>query len=197
MNALLTVTLLGLSAEGLVMCPFFAFGLSLADRHAALRFLSGRIVGLILFGAVMAAIGRFITIPEALVNIVFGVTLVGLGIYRIIKSRPQLEFLTKTKARGPLGLGCGNSVSRKIGFGLGVYRGLLNPGRKYAYLAPLVMRVGVMKSLALSCAFGLSSSVYLVVGFLSAGALETLVPHKRAIGLGLFYGYKGTHGLPA
>jgi hypothetical protein len=47
---------------------------------------------------------------------------------------------------------------------------------------------------------GSASSVYLVLGFLSAKALVTLTPHKRAVGLcgggvlivlGLIYGWRG------
>jgi|GEM_PF-1086788 sulfite exporter TauE/SafE len=204
MNEILTVSLLGLSAEGLVICPFFAFGLSLSDRAAALRFLSGRITGLILFGAAITLFGRLLPIKESFVNIFFGATLLALGIFRIIKSRQQLEFLSDKKSNGPLGLGCKSDVSGKIGFGLGLYRGFLNPGRKYAYLAPLLLSAGLFKGLAISFAFGVSSSVYLALGFLSAKALETLTPHKRAIGLcgggvliimGLIYGWRGFQGL--
>ena len=200
MNSILTVTLLGLSAEGLVICPFFAFGRTMTDRHAALRFLSGRIVGLVLFGAVVTMLGRFLPVNGSFVNLFFGVSLLVLGIYRIIKSRQSMEFLTKTNSRGPLGLGCKSNVSGNIGFGLGLYRGFLNPGRKYAYLAPLLLSVGMFKGLAISFAFGVSSSVYLALGFLSAHALKALMPHKRAIGLcgggvlvvmGIIYGLRG------
>ena len=204
MKEILTVTLLGLSAEGLVICPFFAFGLSLADRYAALRFLSGRIAGLILFCAVITLLGRFIPVRESYVNVFFGISLLVLGIYRLYKSHERLEILTRSSAGGPLGLGCKKSVVKNIGFGLGLFRGFLNPGRKYAYLAPLLLGVGLFKGLAISFAFGVSSSVYLALGFLSAAGLERLTPHKRIIGycggvilvvMGAVYGWRGMQGL--
>jgi len=199
-NAIITAGLLGLSVDGLVLCPFFAFGLSLSDRYAALRFLWGRIFGLVLFGIAVTQLGRVLPIRESFVNIAFGAVLFALGVQRIISSRSRLKFLTKRRPGGPLGLGCGKSGSRKIGFGLGLLRGFLNPGRKYIYLAPLLLSVGLLKGVALSFAFSVTSSTYLIIGFLSAGLLEKLTPHKRLIGLsggmvlsllGIIYSFRG------
>ncbi len=182
MHELLTVSLLGLSVDGLLICPFFAFGLGLSDRRAAFRFLSGRIIGLVLFGVLVNLLGHQIPINDIIVNILFGAALLVLGGYRLVKSRPQLEFVTTKDSKGPFGLGCGkNRNLDRVGFGLGLFRGLLNPGRKYVYLVPLLLTVGLFKGIALSFAFAVTSSVYLIIGFMSAGLIEKLKPHKYFI----------------
>lgn len=199
MQELITVMLLGLSAEGLVICPFFAFGLCLSDRYTAWFFLYGRILGLILFGTVVSILGNIFKISELYTNIGFGVLLFAMGIHHIFRSRSRILFLKK-KFNWPFGFGCKNRDFIKFGFGLGVFRGFINPGRKYVYLLPLLLGVGVVKGLALSFVFALSSSVYLIIGIISAKFIEKLVPYKRLIDaasgiilviIGAFYAFRG------
>lgn len=184
MDTLLTVMLLGLSVEGLVLCPFFAFGLSLADRLAGMRFLLGRLLGLVCFGVVVCLLGKAMHLDERLMNLVFGVTIIALGLYRALVWEDGALWwkIRAFKVRLGVKSRCGGKASQpKAGFGLGLFRGLFNPGRKYLYLAPFLLDLGVFKGLAVSFVYGLSSSVYLVVGFVSAGVINKMVHHKQRL----------------
>jgi hypothetical protein len=183
-DTLLTVLILGLSVEGLVLCPFLAFGLSLADRLAGVRFLLGRLLGLVCFGVAVCLLGKEVHIDERLMNLVFGVTIILLGLYRAIVWEEGVLWwkIREYKVRLGIKSRCGGSGSQsRAGFGLGLFRGLFNPGRKNLYLAPFLLDLGVFKGLAISFVYGLSSSVYLIVGFVSAGFINKMVRHKQGI----------------
>jgi cytochrome c biogenesis protein CcdA len=176
--------ILGLSVEGLVLCPFFAFGLSLADRLAGVRFLLGRLLGLVCFGVVVCLLGKAAHIDERIMNLVFGVTIILMGLYRalVIEEGSLWWKLRAYKVRLGIKSRCnGNGGNLKAGFGLGLFRGLCNPGRKYLYLAPFLLDLGVFKGLAISFVYGLSSSVYLIIGFISAGFINKMVRHKQQL----------------
>jgi cytochrome c biogenesis protein CcdA len=183
-DTLLTVFILGLSVEGVVLCPFFAFGLSLSDRLAGLRFLLGRLTGLVCFGVLISMLGKTVHIDERLMNLIFGLSIIILGLYRSINLdgtdlgwklrvlKVRLGFKSRCSGKGKQG---------KAGFGLGLFRGLCNPGRKYLYLAPFLLDLGVFKGLAVSFVYGVSSSVYLLLGFISAGFVNRLAPHRQQL----------------
>jgi len=181
-DTLLTVCILGLSVEGVVLCPFFAFGLSLSDRLAGLRFLLGRLIGLVCFGVVVSLLGKAVHIDERVVNLIFGFSIIALGLYQSINLEgTDLGWkLRLLKVRLGFKSRCsGKGKQLKAGFGLGLFRGLCNPGRKYLYLAPFLLDLGVFKGLAVSFVYGVSSSVYLLLGFISAGFVNRLVTHKQ------------------
>lgn len=67
-HVFLTILLLGLSVEGLVLCPFVTFGLTLSDRWMGLRFLLGRITGIVLFGALVSLLGARLRIDVGVVQ---------------------------------------------------------------------------------------------------------------------------------
>jgi len=219
MDSFITVLLLGLSVEGLVICPFFAFGMSLSERATGINFLCGRLLGIVIFGMVVSVLGNWIPIDKGVTNLVFGVFIMALGIYRLSRvigdDSGPVEAVSGSvytgsptcRGGGEQGSGRGGGlcrgrgrVDKKVGFSLGLYRGFLNPGRKYLYLAPLLIGVGVVKGTAISFVYGLSSSVYLVIGFLSAGVINRLLPRKRLIAaaggivlitVGFLYAWKG------
>jgi len=185
-DTLLTVMILGLSVEGLVLCPFFAFGLSLSDRLAGVRFLLGRLLGLVCFGILVCLLGKAAHIDERIMNLVFGVTIIVMGLYRavVVEEGTLWWKIRECKVRLGIRSRCGgNSQQSKAGFGLGLFRGLCNPGRKYLYLAPFLLDIGVFKGLAISFVYGVSSSVYLIVGFVSAGFINKMVRHKQRLGV--------------
>lgn len=205
MDTLVTVIVLGLSVEGLVLCPLFAFGLSLTDRLAGLRFLLGRLVGLILFGCIVSLLGKAVHIDERIINFALGLTIMALGIYRAaIPEGSDLDWkLREIKVRFGFMSRCrGKGRAGKAGFGLGLIRALCNPGRKYLYLAPLLLDLGVIKGLAVSFVYGVSSSVYLLLGIVSAAFVDRLMPHKLVLSrvggtvlvvVGGYYVWKGGH----
>ncbi|MFA5430060.1 MAG: hypothetical protein WC329_02755 [Candidatus Omnitrophota bacterium] len=167
MERIFTALVLGLSAEGLFMCPFLAFGLTLSDRYAGLRFLLGRLAGLVIFGLIVGLLGRSLRIDKRIVNLLFGSIVILLGVY---------SFLTAKEHGGHKSV-----IHGRAGFGIGLFRGMLNPGRKYIYLVPLILGTKLFQGMLVSLAYALSSSVYLSLGFVSAGLLERVAPHRRFI----------------
>lgn len=185
MNTLTTVALLGLSADGLVICPFLAFGLSLSDKLAGVRFLLGRLGGLVCFGILVSLAGRAVHIDERVMNLLFGLSILVLGVWRAASLDDTRLGRQVEAARARCGIASCRSKGKelKAGFGLGLFRGLCNPGRKYLYLAPFLLELGVFKGLAVSFVYGLSSSVYLVLGFVSAGFIGRMSPHRQRLGM--------------
>jgi len=185
MNNLVTVFLLGLSVDGLVICPLFAFGLTMTDKLEGLRFLCGRMIGLILFSIVICFVGRLVHIPSSYINLAFGVMIITLGIIRVVQNRKNSLYSMRPRKQDGA-FGCRKSAinnGRSVGFLFGLFRGFANPGRKFVYLAPLIVGVDWVQSVATAFVFGISSSVYLLLGFFAAGLIEKLSPHKRQIGL--------------
>lgn len=183
LEKIFTALFLGLSAERLLVCPFLALSFSLSDRWAGLKFILGRLIGLSLLGAVISAIGLPFQIPPRFIDGLFGGFLLVTGIGIFFKSEHK-------NAEKKMSL---------AGFWLGLFRGLLNPGRKIAYLLPLLWGVSLPEGLAISLAYGLSSSLYLLLGFFSAELLHKLAAHRRKIrligagiivALGLYYLFK-------
>jgi len=186
MDILLTVMILGLSVEGLVLCPVFAFGLSLSDRLSGLRFLLGRLIGLICFGVIVSLLGRAVHIDERIMNLIFGISIIALGLYRSVNLDGTGLKCRIRKFQRSLGIKSSCSGMRKpdkAGFGLGLFRGLCNPGRKYLYLAPFLLDLGVFKGLAVSFVYAVSSSVYLIIGFISAEFITRLLPYRQKLSL--------------
>lgn len=184
MDTLLTVMILGLSVEGIVLCPVFAFGLSLSDRLAGLKFLLGRVMGLVCFGVVVSLLGKAVHIDERIMNLIFGISIIALGLYRSVNiDGTDLGWRIREIQRrlGIKGRCRGKKKLDKAGFGLGLFRGLCNPGRKYIYLAPFLLEMGVFKGVAISFVYALSSSVYLLFGFMSAEFINRLVPHRQRL----------------
>jgi hypothetical protein len=206
MDTLLTVFILGLSVEGVVLCPFFAFGLSLSDKLAGLRFLLGRLIGLVCFGIIVSLLGKAVHIDERIINLIFGISIIALGLYRSMNLDGTMLGWKIREFQRSLGIKSRCNGKRKLdkaGFGLGLFRGICNPGRKYLYLTPFLLDIGVFKGLAVSFVYGVSSSVYLLLGFISAGLINRVTPHKQQLTVaggivlvlvGGYYAWKA-HGL--
>ncbi len=180
LEKLFTALILGLSWERILCCPFIALSLSLSDRWAGLRFILGRLAGICLLGSIISLVGVPFRISPVILDSAFGLFLIFLGINTFLKT----------------GHKSGQKQFSRAGFGLGIFRGSLNPGRKIIYLLPLLWGVGVLEGLAISLAYALSSSVYLLIGFFSAELLNKIVSHQKAIKffggiilviLGIFY----------
>ena len=168
MERILPALVLGLSMERVLCCPFVAMSLSLSDRWAGMRFVLGRLVGICALGTTISLVGLPFTISPLVLDVVFGVSLVAMGVVTL--------FQTSHKGRG-----------RKLshaGFALGLFRGMLNPGRKMVYLVPLLWGVHVFEGMTISLAYALTSSVYLLIGFFSAEALSRVVPYQKGMRIG-------------
>ncbi len=164
----LTALVLGLSLERVLCCPVVAMSLSLSDRWAGLRFVLGRAAGICALGTTISLAGLPFQISPLVLDVVFGLSLVAVG--------AATFFQTSHKGRG-------RRMSH-AGFALGLFRGMLNPGRKIAYLVPLLWGVSALEGMAISLAYAVTSSAYLLVGFFSAEALNRLVPYQKGIRIG-------------
>jgi threonine/homoserine/homoserine lactone efflux protein len=157
--------------------------LSLSDRWQGLKFVLGRLLGISILGLLVSLVGIPFHISGRVINLIFGLFLLGLGVSVGLKSQhkiPQRKF-------------------SHAGFGLGLFRGFLNPGRKIISLFPLLWGVRVSEGLAISLAYALSSSVYLLIGFFSAEILNKISKYQKQIKiigaiililLGIFYVFK-------
>lgn len=148
---------LGFSLERLFTCPFLAMSLSLTDRWAGLKFILGRIIGIVGLGILITIISIPLNIPYKLFDAIFGLFLVVMGIEVIL-------FAKKMRRQ--------HSQFGHASFGLGLFRGLLNPGRKIVYLFPLLIGANLIQGIIISFFYALGSSILLAVGFLSSEILN-------------------------
>jgi uncharacterized membrane protein len=185
MNRIITAFILGLSVERLFICPFLTFGLALSEKRAAVRFLLGRILGLVSLGLLFSLIGfKAFPISKNMVNIIFGILVVFFGIIIFLRKQGKEH----------------RRLDGHSGFGFGLFRGMLTPGRKMIILFPLLIGVSIPEGLIISITYALSSSFYLILGFMGGEVLSRAFSHRRIIkivgaliliGLGLFYIGKG------
>ncbi len=183
LDKLVTALVLGLSWERILCCPFLAMSLSLSERGAGFKFLLGRLAGVVLLGVIITLAGKPFPISPRIFDSVFGFFLIGLAVSTLLKSSyPHKQ-----------------SKISQASLGLGLFRGLLNPGRKIIYLFPLLWGAGIGEGLIVSLIYALSSSIYLLVGFFSAQAVNKIFSHKKTIRisgavilvlLGIFYIFK-------
>jgi hypothetical protein len=166
---LFTALVLGLSLERVLSCPFVAMSLSLSDRWAGLRFVLGRLTGICALGTTISLVGLPFQLSPLILDLVFGLSLVAMGVATFFRSAHH---------------GQRRRLASHAGFALGMFRGMLNPGRKIAYLLPLLWGVGGFEGLAISLAYAVASSVYLLIGFFSAEALCRMVPYQKGIRIG-------------
>jgi cytochrome c biogenesis protein CcdA len=185
MDSIITALILGLSVERLFICPCFTFALALSDKSAAVRFLLGRILGIITLGLLFTLIGfKAFPVSKDTINIIFGIIVIFFGVM-IFSKKP----------------GGGHSkLSGQGSFCLGLFRGMLNPGKKMFILFPLLIGVSIPKGMAITTSYALSSSFYLILGFMGGEFLNRILSYRRAIkiagamiliAMGIFYILRG------
>jgi hypothetical protein len=188
---IVTALLLGLSWERILCCPFIALSLSLSDRWAGLRFITGRLSGICVLGIVVSVIGLPFQISSFMIDGIFSVFLLFLSVKTFLLSGHQANH------KGNKGR------FSQAGFVLGIFRGFLNPGRKIVYLLPLLWGVSVVEGLIISLVYAVSSSCYLLIGFFSAELVNRIAHYRKGIKiaggitlgiLGFYYLYKTFQG---
>ena len=86
-----TAFLLGLSWERILTCPFFVLGLSLSDRWTGVKFILGRLLGLVCLGTIVSIIGIPFSISEKWMNIIFSLFLFGVATYTLTNNKHKVE----------------------------------------------------------------------------------------------------------
>lgn len=163
-KAIIALTL-GFSFERIFSCPFVALSLSMSDKWAGLKFILGRILGIVILGLVIAGLGIPFNIPVKFIDILFGFFLVIMG----------AEVFLNTGQKHKSG------KFARASFGLGLFRGSLNPGRKIFLLVPMLLGSGLVEAFIVSFSYALGSSALLAAGFLSAEALNKFTSHRKAV----------------
>ncbi len=176
---IITAALVGISLDRLLRCSFFVFGLASIDKIVAIRFIIGRIGGFLLLGLLMGSLGSIFHISGRILNFILGVIVLGFGLWSIIRTESKVKELTR----------------KKVGFGLGFFKAIM-PGPKVAILLPLVWGSNITTSILICVVYALTSSLYLLIAFLSANVLTKIIQRKKIvkvvggsilIGMGIYY----------
>ena len=152
------VAAIGLSL-GSASCAFYPLGMSTSSKKAAAYFIVGRFISLFVLGIILNLIGLNSGISPEVMFFIFGLTSIILG----------LDIMFK-KPKHHSGL-C---------FSMGFFRGM-TPCIKLLPIMPIIMVSGFTNALFLMFIFGLTSSIYPILGILSAPYLSRLFKQKRHI----------------
>lgn len=153
MDKLIAAALLGLSLN-YFMCIFLGFGMSSVDAKLAVKFIIGRLFGLVMLGILISILGNVLYIPPNALRLAFGIMCAAFGAWLLIKKG-----------------GC--MPHPNFGFGLGLLRGM-TPCVKIVLVLPMIYGSGIPEALSIMLVFGLSSSIYPAVGMLFGGAIAKL-----------------------
>lgn len=195
---LLAAAAVGISFSNAWMCIGLSFGTRGDSAAVGGRFIAGRIIGLVLIGVAISAVGAIMEIPPIYFVGIFAAASVLFGILMLVGIYGGPGPL-KRRLRHALGLrrgdgtGCVGSghraeegdAKKKSGlkpagaFLLGVMRGA-TPCVKLMVLAPLLIAVGPLWAIVLSLVYALTSSAYPIIGFLLASSVSYIPKYERA-----------------
>jgi hypothetical protein len=195
---MLAAAAVGISFANAWMCIGLSFGTRGDGASVGGRFIAGRILGLVLIGTAISAIGAIMEIPPiyfvgifAAGSILFGILML-VGIFggpgpvkRRIRHAIGLQRGDGTGCAGAEAAREEGALEKKSGlkptgaFLLGVLRGA-TPCVKLMVLAPLLIAVGPLYAVALSLVYALASSAYPVIGFLIASSVSYIPKYERA-----------------
>ncbi|MCX6694677.1 MAG: hypothetical protein NTU61_00055, partial [Candidatus Altiarchaeota archaeon] len=169
------------SVSHLWFCMFMCFGLSTAsDRLTALKFILGRILGLGFLGLVVGLLGQNLSVSPRTMNILFGLSSIFFGALMLSEKKGVLKE---------------GGRQQMLGLGMGVLRGM-TPCAKIVLILPLIIGVNPVDATVMMLVYALSSSVYPVIGFVSADVFKNIFERRRwirflgagmLIALGLYY----------
>jgi cytochrome c biogenesis protein CcdA len=190
MPELLAAAAVGVSFSNTWLCMLMSFGCGSDNVKVGVRFILGRFVGLLIIGVAISAIGAITDIPPIYFVVIFGVASIIFGALMVIglyTGHGGRFHGLKRAIRHSLGL-CkkdeqSNGVKGSKGaFVVGVLRGA-TPCVKLMVLAPLLIYSGPVNAIALVLVYALASTIYPLIGFLTASALTTLPKYERAFKL--------------
>jgi hypothetical protein len=204
---LLAAAAVGISFSNAWMCMGLSFGTRGDSAAVGSRFIAGRIVGLVLIGVAISAIGAIMDIPPiyfvaifAVASVIFGILmLVGmyggpgpvkrrlrhaLGLQRgdgtgCAGAEAAREEGRPGQADGMTGAKTGSGLKPAGAFLLGVMRGA-TPCVKLMVLAPLLIAAGPLLAVVLTLVYALASSAYPIIGFLVASSVSYVPKYERA-----------------
>ena len=165
MEKYISAAIVGLSVSNFWLCGLYACSLGAADPGAAVRFIIGRILGLLFIGIWIGLLGRTLAISPWQMDILFGIISVLFGFYMIFKK----------------GVGRADALTAQgTGFGVGFIRGA-TPCIKVLVMTPLLSEDSLLGGLGLMMAYAMASSIYPIVGFGFSTIIGRLYGKRRLI----------------
>jgi cytochrome c biogenesis protein CcdA len=205
LEELFAAFIVGISFSNAFMCIFMAFGITTAEqRTTGVFFILGRFLGLIILGLIIASFGVifsgyiiYLLIIFGILTIIFGAIVISKMYLRIKNKKSNPEFFTHSndkpepKCSQPDGKKPGKfswlrkpidskKNSRRYGFMLGVFRGA-TPCLKIFILAPLLIIVDIKLAFLMILVYALASTIYPVIGFLSASLLTNVKRYEPVV----------------
>lgn len=184
MEKIMIAALTGLSLGGSWVCGFVSFSMGSTKNSAGRMFVIGRFIGICCLGIFIGAFGYNFGLSEKLATAIFGILIILFGILVLFREKIYLAFNLKTKRHGCNSAPLIKWLSRRglDGFSLGMFRGA-TPCLKILILTPLLIVSDISTVVLMVVVFALASSIYPIIGLLSASLLEKIVPQKKLIKL--------------
>jgi cytochrome c biogenesis protein CcdA len=213
LEELFAAFVIGISFSNAFICILLGFGTSSVEqRQTGLFFISGRFVGLIIIGLLIALLGVFFSDQITYFIILFGILTIVFGGFIIFKiyrryqrhsisgpKSPELNNHIGSDNGGCMRFGHRNTnpgcsvhfrtnhnnqknvnnenqhpstITSRYSFFLGIFRGA-TPCLKLIILAPLLIVVELQLALLMILIFASASTLYPIIGFLSANLLTS------------------------
>jgi putative Mn2+ efflux pump MntP len=204
--ALTVAALAGVSFGNAWICVLMGFGLTTDERKTGAYFVGGRIIGIILIGMFLALFASTIKISAKQMLLVFGIVSIAFGVYLVFKR--QINSLVYHRKEKGASDGCDNNLAENreavksgnawFGLSMGIFRGA-TPCLKIMLLVPYLVVIAptnILLAFAMVLVFSLTSTIYPVIGFLSANALNRVFQNRVAlkwvgaavlIGMGVYF----------
>jgi cytochrome c biogenesis protein CcdA len=177
LEELFAALLIGLSFSNAFVCIFLAFGISTVERRkTGAYFIAGRFIGVITLGLIIASIGFIFDSYKIYFLILFGILTIVFGgfvvlkMYLRIKNQKSNNTCTSCNNSNSCNSSCNENSNCPL---LGVFRGA-TPCLKIFILAPLLIIVDLWLAFLMILIYALASTIYPVIGFLSASLLGNL-----------------------
>lgn len=196
----------GISFSNAFICMLLGFGTtSIERRDTGKYFISGRFLGVVILGLIIASLGVVVTGYMTYFLVLFGILTIIFGLFIVFKMYKRI----KSERSNPTQMVCGQSESctsctscsmdhnmnesgnsnceeiscennsciiqssnmtKRYSFILGLFRGA-TPCLKIFILAPLLIIVDLQLAFMMILVFALASTIYPIIGFLSASVL--------------------------
>lgn len=202
---LFAALIVGISFSNAFVCIFMAFGISTAEqRSTGIYFILGRFLGLIILGLTIASFGIifngymiYLLVIFGILTVIFGAIVITKMYFRLKAKKPSQEFFKHdptpsdpncsteerrtNKKRSWFSTSVVNSnTPKRYGFLLGVFRGA-TPCLKIFILAPLLIIVDLWLAFLMILVYALASTIYPVIGFLSASVLTNIKKYEAYV----------------
>ncbi len=167
MEELFAALIIGISFSNALVCILLGFGMTSAEnKKAGKYFILGRFLGLVFIGMIIALFGMIFDGYVLYLLILFGVLTIIFGALVIAKIYYRSKNNHKHQKK------CASKhYSRRALFLLGAFRGA-TPCFKIFILAPLLIVVDMQLAFLMILVFASASTLYPVIGFLSANLLS-------------------------